>query len=145
MVPVESQVKKPATQTAPGASVAAASAAGDKGAMDHKNRACAAFTLDELARVIDERAEASAEASYTRSLLDKGAAHCARKFGEEAIEFTIATAAQDDNAVRAEAADVLYHLLVALRARGVALSSVMDELGNRSKQSGHQEKASRKK
>jgi phosphoribosyl-ATP pyrophosphohydrolase len=113
--------------------------------MDDKNRACATFTLDELARVIDERTEASAEASYTRSLLDKGAAHCARKFGEEAIEFTIAAAAQDDNAIRTEAADVLYHLLVALRARGVALSSVMDELSKRSKQSGHQEKASRTK
>jgi phosphoribosyl-ATP pyrophosphohydrolase len=139
------QVKKSVSQTAPGASVAAASAAGDKGAMDDKNRACATFTLDELARVIDERAEASAEASYTRSLLDKGVAHCARKFGEEAIEFTIAAAAQDESAVRAEAADVLYHLLVALRVRGVALSSVMDELGKRSRQSGHQEKASRTK
>jgi phosphoribosyl-ATP pyrophosphohydrolase len=125
--------------------VAAAGAAGDKGAMGEKDRAGAMFTLDELAQTIDERAGASAEASYTRSLLDKGAAHCARKFGEEAIEFTIAAAAQDEGAVRAEAADVLYHLLVALRVRGVALSSVMDELGQRAKQSGHQEKASRTK
>jgi phosphoribosyl-ATP pyrophosphohydrolase len=113
--------------------------------MGEKDRAGAMFTLDELARTIDERAGASAEASYTRSLLDKGAAHCARKFGEEAIEFTIAAAAQDESAVRAEAADVLYHLLVALRVRGVALSSVMEELDARSKQSGHQEKASRTK
>ena len=94
---------------------------------------------------IDARAGASAETSYTRSLLDKGAAHCARKFGEEAIEFAIAAAAQDESAVRAEAADVLYHLLVVLRVRGVAFSSVIDELGKRSKQSGHQEKASRTK
>jgi phosphoribosyl-ATP pyrophosphohydrolase len=113
--------------------------------MDEKNWAGATFTLDELARTIDERAEASATTSYTRSLLDKGAAHCARKFGEEAIEFTIAAAALDESAVRAEAADVLYHLLVVLRVRGVALSSVMDELGKRSKQSGHQEKAARTK
>jgi phosphoribosyl-ATP pyrophosphohydrolase len=113
--------------------------------MGEKSRAGATFTLDELARTIDERAEASAEASYTRSLLDKGAAHCARKFGEEAIELTIAAAALDDDAVRAEAADVLYHLLVVLRARDVHLSSVMDELGKRSAQSGHQEKASRMK
>jgi phosphoribosyl-ATP pyrophosphohydrolase len=110
-----------------------------------KNKAGAMFTLDELARTIHQRAEAHAESSYTRSLLDKGAAHCARKFGEESIEFIIAAAAQDETAVRAEAADVLYHLLVALRARGVELSSVMDELGRRSKQSGHQEKASRTK
>jgi phosphoribosyl-ATP pyrophosphohydrolase len=113
--------------------------------MSEKDRAGAMFTLDELAQTIDRRAGASAEASYTRSLLDKGAAHCARKFGEEAIEFTIAAAAQDEGAVRAEAADVLYHLLVALRVRGVALSSVMDELGKRSKESGHQEKAARTK
>ena len=113
--------------------------------MGEKDRADVMFTLDELARTIDERAGASAEASYTRSLLDQGAAHCARKFGEEAIEFTIAAAALDESAVRAEAADVLYHLLVVLRVRGVALSSVMDELGKRSKQSGHQEKAARTK
>src|SRR5580698_7069986 len=113
--------------------------------MGEKDKANAKFTLDELARTIDERASASAETSYTRTLLDKGAAHCARKFGEEAIEFTIAAAAQDESAVCAEAADVLYHLLVVLRARGVHFSSVMDELGKRSKQSGHQEKASRTK
>ncbi len=113
--------------------------------MGEKDRASAMFTLDELAQTIDQRAGTSAEISYTRSLLDKGAAHCARKFGEEAIEFTIAAAAQDQSAVRAEAADVLYHLLVALRVRGVTLSSVMNELGERSKQSGHREKASRTK
>ena len=113
--------------------------------MGEKDRATAMFTLDELAQTIDQRAGASAETSYTRSLIDKGAAHCARKFGEEAIELAIAAAALDESAVRAEAADVLYHLLVVLRARGVALSSVMDELGNRSKRSGHEEKASRTK
>ena len=111
--------------------------------MREKDKARGMFTLDELARTIDRRAEASAEKSYTRSLLDKGSAHCARKFGEEAIELAIAAAALDENEVRAEAADVLYHLLVLLRARGVALSSVMDELDKRSERSGHEEKASR--
>jgi phosphoribosyl-ATP pyrophosphohydrolase len=101
------------------------------------------FTLDNLAEIIARRAGASAETSYTRSLLDKGASHCARKFGEEAIELAIAAAAQDENAVRAEAADVLYHLLVLLQARGVTLSSVMGELETRSQRSGHEEKASR--
>jgi phosphoribosyl-ATP pyrophosphohydrolase len=113
--------------------------------MGETDRAGAMFTLDELAQTIDQRAGTSAETSYTRSLLDKGVAHCARKFGEEAIEFAIAAAALDEGSVRAEAADVLYHLLVVLRVRGVALSSVMDELSQRSKQSGHQEKASRTK
>jgi phosphoribosyl-ATP pyrophosphohydrolase len=124
--------------------VADASVTGDKGAMREKDRAGAMFTLDELARTIDQRADASAaETSYTRSLLEKGAAHCARKFGEEAIELAIAAAALDDSAVRAEAADVLYHLLVVLRARGVTLLSVMNELDRRSQRSGHEEKASR--
>jgi phosphoribosyl-ATP pyrophosphohydrolase len=113
--------------------------------MGEKDRATAAFTLDQLAGTIDQRAGVSAETSYTRGLLDRGAAHCARKFGEEAIELAIAAAALDENAVRAEAADVLYHLLVVLRARGVPLSSVMDELGKRSAQSGLEEKASRTK
>ena len=102
------------------------------------------FTLDDLARTIADRAGAGAESSYTRSLLDKGAAHCARKFGEEAIEFAIAAAALDEVAVRSEAADVLYHLLVVLRARGVALSSVIGELESRRRRGGHEEKASRK-
>ena len=100
-------------------------------------------TLDQLAQTIQERAKASAESSYTRSLLGRGALHCARKFGEEAIEFIIAATAQDDAAVRSEAADVLYHLLVALAARGVALDEVMVELQLRSARSGHAEKASR--
>src|ERR1700722_7696392 len=113
--------------------------------MGEKDRADAKFTLGELARTIDQRAGAGAETSYTRSLLDKGAAYCARKFGEEAIEFTIAFAAQDDIAVRAEAGVDLYPLLVVLLAGGVHLLSVMDELGKRSAQSGHQEKASRTK
>jgi phosphoribosyl-ATP pyrophosphohydrolase len=103
------------------------------------------FTLDELAETIARRAEASAEASYTRSLLDKGAVYCARKFGEEAIELTIAGAAQDEDAVRAEAADALYHLLVLLRARGVPFASVISELEVRTRRSGHEEKAARER
>ncbi|MGO9422280.1 phosphoribosyl-ATP diphosphatase [Roseiarcus sp.] len=102
------------------------------------------FSLDDLAEIIDRRADASAERSYTRSLLDRGAAHCARKFGEEAIELTVAAVAQDEAAVRAEAADVLYHLLVLLRSRGVAFQSVVSELESRTRQSGHEEKAARK-
>jgi phosphoribosyl-ATP pyrophosphohydrolase len=102
------------------------------------------FTLDDLANTIADRAEAGPETSYTRSLLDRGAAHCARKFGEEAIELAIAAAALDEDAVRSEAADVLYHLLVVLRARGVALSSVIGELEGRTQRSGHEEKTSRR-
>jgi phosphoribosyl-ATP pyrophosphohydrolase len=102
------------------------------------------FTLDDLARIIAERASAGADQSYTSALLGKGAAHCARKFGEEAVELAIAAVAQDDGAVRAEAADVLYHLLVVLRSRGVALADVMSELERRTARSGLEEKASRR-
>jgi phosphoribosyl-ATP pyrophosphohydrolase len=137
------RAKSRSRRVAPGQAVAAAGLTGDKGAMPENDKADAMLTLDELARTIDERAGASAETSYTRGLLDKGPAHCARKFGEEAIELAIAAAALDESAVRAEAADVLYHLLVVLRARGVTLSSVMNELDKRSGRSGHEEKASR--
>ena len=102
------------------------------------------FSLDDLAEIIERRAAASAQQSYTRSLLDRGAAYCARKFGEEAIELTVAAAAEDANAVRAEAADVLYHLMVLLRSRGVAFQSVVGELESRTRQSGHEEKAARR-
>ncbi len=102
------------------------------------------FTLDDLARIIAARADAEAESSYTASLLAKGAPRCAKKFGEEAVELAIAAVAQDEAAVRAEAADVLYHLLVLLRSRGVALADVMEELERRTAQSGLAEKASRR-
>jgi len=102
------------------------------------------FSLDDLDALIACRAQAGAEASYTKSLLDKGVAHCAKKFGEEAIEATIAAVGQDDAALRAEAADVLYHLLVMLRARGVAFEDVLSELERRTARGGLEEKASRR-
>jgi len=102
------------------------------------------FTLDTLEAIIARRAEASAESSYTRSLLDKGVAHCAKKFGEEAVEATIAAVAQEESALRAEAADVLYHLLVLMKARSLPLADVLAELERRTLRSGHEEKASRR-
>ena len=101
------------------------------------------FSLDDLARTIGARAAASGERSYTKSLLDKGPAACARKFGEEAVEFVIAAIGEDAGALTGEAADVLYHLLVTLQARGVALADVLVELERRTARSGLQEKASR--
>ncbi len=102
------------------------------------------FSLDDLAQIIASRAQAGADKSYTKALLDKGASACARKFGEEAIEFVIAAVSEDNAAVKGEAADVLYHLLVALQARGVALADVLAELEQRTGRSGLEEKASRK-
>jgi phosphoribosyl-ATP pyrophosphohydrolase len=101
------------------------------------------FSLEDLERIIVARRNETAQKSYTRSLLDKGAAHCARKFGEEAIEFVVAAAQGERVSTRAEAADVLYHLLVSLQAADLSLSEVMAELESRTAMSGHEEKAAR--
>jgi phosphoribosyl-ATP pyrophosphohydrolase len=102
------------------------------------------FTLRDLERRVHERAQASAETSYTRKLLDKGVPHCAKKFGEEAAETIIAAVSEDRERVISETADLLYHLMIVLASRGVALAEVEAELGGRTVQSGLAEKASRK-
>jgi phosphoribosyl-ATP pyrophosphohydrolase len=104
----------------------------------------AMFTVHDLEKRIAERSRESAEVSYTRKLLDRGVAQCAKKFGEEAVEAVIAAIGEDKQRVTAEAADVLYHLLVILHARGITLDEVEAELGARTHQSGLDEKASRK-
>ena len=101
------------------------------------------FTLADLEKRVHERAKASASESYTRALIDKGVAHCAKKLGEEAIETGLAAVQEDKGRLTAEAADLLYHLLVLLEARGIALSEVEAVLEKRTAQSGHEEKASR--
>jgi phosphoribosyl-ATP pyrophosphohydrolase len=101
------------------------------------------FTLSDLEKRVHERAKASAAESYTRALIDKGAAHCAKKLGEEAFETAIAAVQEDKGRLVSEAADLLYHLLVLLEARGVTLAEVEAELAKRTAQSGHEEKASR--
>ena len=102
------------------------------------------FTLADLEKRVHERAQANAAESYTRALIDKGVAHCAKKLGEEAIETAMAAVQEDRGHLIAEAADLVYHLLVLLQARGVALAEVEAELERRTAQSGHAEKASRK-
>ena len=101
------------------------------------------FTLSDLEKRVRERAQASATASYTRALIDKGVGHCAKKLGEEAFETAIAAVQEDKSRLVSEAADLLYHLLVLLEARGVTLAEVEAELAKRTAQSGHEEKASR--
>jgi phosphoribosyl-ATP pyrophosphohydrolase len=101
------------------------------------------FTLHDLAKRVKERAAASADVSYTRKLIDKGVAHCAKKLGEEAIETALAAVNEDRERLIGEAADLSYHLLVVLEARGIALAEVEAVLGERSRQSGLDEKAAR--
>ena len=103
-----------------------------------------AFTVHDLEKRVRERAAASADASYTRKLLDRGVAYCAKKLGEEAVETVLAVATEDRDRVIAESADLIYHLLVVLRARGISLAEVEAELATRVKTSGLEDKASRK-
>jgi phosphoribosyl-ATP pyrophosphohydrolase len=103
------------------------------------------FTVHDLAATIDARAASGGEASYTRKLLDKGAEHCAKKLGEEAVETVIAAIENDRDHLIAESADLLFHLLVLLKARGVKLEDVEAALAERTGMSGLEEKASRKR
>jgi phosphoribosyl-ATP pyrophosphohydrolase len=102
------------------------------------------FTIHDLAATIDARAAAGGESSYTLKLLDKGPAHCAKKLGEEAVETVIAGVEGDKGALVAESADLIYHLMVLLKSRGVTLGDVEAALGQRTGMSGLEEKAARK-
>jgi phosphoribosyl-ATP pyrophosphohydrolase len=101
------------------------------------------FTLADLEKRVAERAQAGAEESYTRALLDKGIAHCVKKLNEEAFETGVAALQENKSRLISESADLLYHLLVVLKAREVTLAEVEAALEQRTAQSGHQEKASR--
>ncbi|MCA3554331.1 phosphoribosyl-ATP diphosphatase [Aestuariivirga sp.] len=106
------------------------------------------YRLDVLASLADEvveRRQASPGSSYTAKLLSQGVEKCAKKFGEEAVELALASVLRDTAHVTAEAADVLYHLLVLLAASDVKLTDVMGELARRQGVSGLAEKASRPK
>ena len=99
--------------------------------------------LERLAEEIRGRRSAAPDKSYTRQLLDGGPECCARKLGEEAVETVIAALASDKDALAGEAADLLYHLLVLLESRDVALATVLARLEARMGTSGLAEKAAR--
>ncbi|ACE98876.1 MULTISPECIES: phosphoribosyl-ATP diphosphatase [Rhodopseudomonas] len=105
----------------------------------------ARFTLHDLAATVDARAASGGESSYTKKLLDKGPEHCAKKFGEEAVEMVIAAVENDRGHLISETADVLFHMLVLLKSRGVKLEEVEAALAQRTSMSGLEEKASRKR
>lgn len=100
-------------------------------------------TLSRLAATIAARKGADPESSWTAKLLAKGPEKCAEKFGEEAVEAIIEAVKGDRDRLTAEAADVLYHLLVMLAARDVTLEAVLAELDRREGTSGLAEKAAR--
>ena len=102
------------------------------------------FTIHDLEQRVAERAQASPEVSYTRKLLDRGVAQCAKKFGEEAFETALAAVGEDRERLIAETSDLIYHLLVLLKSRGILLAEVEAALAARTNQSGLDEKATRK-
>jgi phosphoribosyl-ATP pyrophosphohydrolase len=100
-------------------------------------------TLAKLAALVYSRRGDTSGKSYTSQLLTAGTERCAKKFGEEAVEAVIAALSQDDKALRAEAADVLYHLIVLLESRSIAFADVLMVLEGRMGTSGLDEKAAR--
>jgi phosphoribosyl-ATP pyrophosphohydrolase len=99
--------------------------------------------LERLAAVIAARKGGDADASWTARLLAAGPEACAAKFGEEAVEAIIEAVKGDAARLTAEAADVVYHLLVMCAARDVSLNDILAELTRREGQSGIAEKAGR--
>jgi phosphoribosyl-ATP pyrophosphohydrolase len=103
-----------------------------------------ADVLARLEAVIADRRNADPESSYVARLNAKGVAKIAQKLGEEATETVIASLAADRQALVGEAADLVFHLLVLLGAKGVPLAEVLAELDRREGVSGIAEKAARK-
>ena len=87
----------------------------------------------ELDAVVARRKEAATDASYTRKLFDAGIARIAQKVGEEGVETALAAVAQDEAALLGESADLLFHLIVLLRSRGLALQDAVTVLQQRHK------------
>ena len=99
--------------------------------------------IDALAQTIASREGANPARSYTAKLLSQGPAQCAKKLGEEAVEAALAAVSGDPDALASEAADLVFHLLVTLRACGVGPEVVAAALAAREGVSGLAEKAAR--
>ncbi len=102
------------------------------------------FTLEELEKIIARRANISPEKSYSAKLLSSGAKKCAEKFGEEAIELIIAAISGDKDELGQEAADMLYHFLILLKAHNIEFAQILNILHKRTSLSGLEEKQARK-
>jgi phosphoribosyl-ATP pyrophosphohydrolase len=87
--------------------------------------------LSELEQILRQRAEADPGESYTATLLQKGQSYIAQKLGEEAVELAIAGVQADADRIVAEAADLLYHLLVLLQSHDLQLADIVAELKSR--------------
>ncbi|NOZ33650.1 MAG: phosphoribosyl-ATP diphosphatase [Alphaproteobacteria bacterium] len=103
-----------------------------------------AFDLTKLETIIANRAGASPAESYTARLIDQGVARCAQKLGEEGVEVAIAAVRGDRGELVRESADLLYHLLVTLKALDVGLEEVYGELDARQSRLGAAERGATK-
>lgn len=102
------------------------------------------FSLDDLERIVADRATADPTQSWTAKLVAGGMAKASKKLGEEAVETVIAAVMDDRDALVSESADLLFHLMVVLRVAGIPLAEVLAELEARTAQSGLSEKAARR-
>jgi phosphoribosyl-ATP pyrophosphohydrolase len=102
-------------------------------------------TLEKLAEVIERRKLADPQGSYVASLYEKGLDAILRKVGEEATETILAAKGEDDGRLVSETADLWFHTLVMLAARGLGPADVLTELDRRFGISGLEEKAARDK
>lgn len=91
----------------------------------------ARLSLYELERIIDARIDSGDEGSYTRLLVESGVERIAQKVGEEAVESVIASLGDNDESFLDETADLVYHLLVLIRNRGLRLSDIEKVLSER--------------
>ncbi|MDH5834186.1 bifunctional phosphoribosyl-AMP cyclohydrolase/phosphoribosyl-ATP diphosphatase HisIE [Luteimonas kalidii] len=87
--------------------------------------------LAELSALVERRATERPEGSYTTRLFEGGVRRIAQKVGEEGVETALASIAEDDQALLGEGADLLFHLLVLLRARGLGLADLEATLATR--------------
>jgi phosphoribosyl-ATP pyrophosphohydrolase/phosphoribosyl-AMP cyclohydrolase len=108
-------------------------AAGQRGSETIAQEDPGGHVLSRLATTIAKRAVDRPEGSYTAELLAGGVGKASQKVGEEAVEVVVAANSEDDERLASEAADLLYHLLVLLQARGVLFDTVLRELESRTK------------
>ncbi|MFK8083031.1 MAG: phosphoribosyl-ATP diphosphatase [Granulosicoccus sp.] len=99
--------------------------------------------LTRLSHQIDARKGTDSKSSYTASLFERGEDTILKKVGEEAVEFILAAKEEGTDHLVAEAADVWFHMLVMLSAKGLSASDILVELERREGVSGHAEKAAR--
>ncbi len=103
-----------------------------------------ARVLDVLSGILQERVTADPASSYTASLFHKGLDTILKKVGEESVEVILAAKGENSQELTHEVADLLYHVMVLLVAKGIPAEAVWHELQRRFGTSGHEEKASRK-